>query len=116
MEECRGCIFWSAATKYKDTSRLKYESYCDKRREMTLPDFWCCSWKAVNILDRPEDPEVQEYRRLCVEHNVRDFLPSKGICYRCYEKVLQGSRVKYAKTFTDKYITGCTWCNCSYCD
>ncbi len=59
---------------------------------------------------------IEAQKKYCEEHGVPMFAPANGICFRCGCDIYSefgGYSVEYAGV---KHITGCPFCNATYCD
>lgn len=44
------------------------------------------------------------------------FAPANGICYRCGRNIAEGEKAITLEQLGDYIITGCPYCNYSFCD
>ena len=60
-------------------------------------------------------PEVKAQREYCDAHYLPHFAPQDGYCYSCGRYIYgpNGYSLEQAST---RLITGCPFCNASYCD
>ena len=55
---------------------------------------------------------IKKQMNYCNENDLPMFIPSSGICYSCGKDITQ----KIEDIVDKELITGCPYCNCSYCE
>lgn len=70
---------------------------------------------------------IEAQERFCEEHDVPRFAPHNGYCFRCGNNIyntrseysFDGKKVEYGisvEQASTEHITGCPYCNRSFCD
>ena len=64
-------------------------------------------------MDEEIKKKLEAQARLQKEKDWPDFAPKNGICFNCRSQIYEAISLEKAST---KLITGCPYCNRSYCD
>lgn len=64
-------------------------------------------------MDKEIKEKIEAQKKYCIEKKLPHFAPSDGRCWRCNRQIYERISLKEAST---DLITGCPWCNRSYCD